>query len=163
MEEYPSADFSNELKISYRDEAFDYSPDDSLRQWGIVLHKLLSRIEKKEDVAVALEDLVLEGALSGNNETIADYARAIEKTLSEPPVNQWFDGSWVVRNEASILGPGGKIRPDRVMEKEGKVVVLDYKFGNPDRSHNRQMETYVTALRRMGYPSVEGHVIYVKL
>ncbi|MFY9365035.1 MAG: hypothetical protein WAP18_08100, partial [Bacteroidales bacterium] len=51
-------------------------------------------------------------------------------------------------------------RPDRIMEKEGKVVVLDYKFGIPESMHQRQISRYVSALKRMGYPQVEGRLLY---
>ncbi|OQC39465.1 MAG: ATP-dependent helicase/nuclease subunit A [Bacteroidetes bacterium ADurb.Bin037] len=161
MEAYPSADFSDTLKLVYREDDFNYAPGDSPRQWGIILHKALSRIEGPGDIELVLQDLIMEGELSGNKETVMRFTLAIEKTLSDPAVSQWFDGSWTVRNEASILGPLGKLRPDRVMEKEGRTIVLDYKFGQPDPSHRRQMDKYVTVLRRMGYTGVEGHLLYI--
>ena len=46
------------------------------------------------------------------------------------------------------------------MEKDGRVVVLDYKFGKPDPAHHRQMNRYVAALKRMGYIQVEGRLLY---
>ncbi|MEJ1730074.1 hypothetical protein SMA90_27440, partial [Escherichia coli] len=140
---------------------FNYAPGDSPRQWGIVLHKALSRMRELSDIRSVLNDLIIEGELSGNKETITRFTLAIEKTLSDPLVSQWFDGSWNIRNEVSILGPSGKLRPDRVMEKEGRTVILDYKFGKPDLSHRRQMDKYVAVLRRMGYPGVEGHLLYI--
>lgn len=161
MEQYPSADFSRTLKLAYREEEFNYAPGDSPRQWGIVLHKALSRMRELSDIRSVLNDLIIEGELSGNKETITRFTLAIEKTLSDPLVSQWFDGSWNIRNEVSILGPSGKLRPDRVMEKEGRTVILDYKFGKPDLSHRRQMDKYVAVLRRMGYPGVEGHLLYI--
>jgi len=157
---YPSGDFRNKLKLVYSEDDFEYAAGDSMRQWGIVLHKALARLEKQEDLAGVLEELVMEGELSGNKETVTGFARIIEKTLSDPQVSLWFDGSWTARNEPSILGPSGKQRPDRIMEKDGRVVVLDYKFGKPDPAHHRQMNRYVAALKRMGYIQVEGRLLY---
>ena len=105
-----------------------------------------------------LEELVMEGELA-SREKVAGFARIIEKH-SDPQVFIWFDGSWTARNESSILGPSGKQRPDRIMEKDGRVVVLDYKFGKPDPAHHRQMNRYVAALKRMGYIQVEGRLLY---
>ncbi len=161
LEEYPSAAFSDKLKLVYREDAFEYSPSDSMRQWGLALHKAMSRIETIDQVGQILHVLVQEGELAGNRETAEQFTRAIEKTLSDPEISGWFDGSWKVRNEASVLGPFGKLRPDRVMEKEGRTVILDYKFGQPDPAHERQMKKYVEVLQRMGYTSVEGHVLYI--
>lgn len=157
---YPSHDFRESLKLVYREDDFEYAAEDSMRQWGIVLHKALSRLEVEADIARVLEELVMEGELSGNKETVSKYAAIIEKTLSDPQVCPWFDGSWTVRNESSILGPSGKLRPDRVMEKDGKTVILDYKFGKPDPLHHRQMNRYVATLKRMGYKQVEGRLLY---
>ena len=160
-EAYPSAGFGDKLKLVYREDAFEYSPSDSMRQWGLVLHKALSRIETVDQVGQVLQELVEGGELSGNRETAEQFTRAIEKTLSDPEISGWFDGSWKVRNEASVLGRFGKLRPDRVMEKKGRTVILDYKFGKPEPSHERQMKKYVEVLQRMGYTSVEGHVLYI--
>ena len=124
------------------------------------MHKALSRLDVEADIPRVLEELVMEGELTGNKETVSQYAAIIEKTLSDPQVSPWFDGSWKVRNESSILGPSGKLRPDRVMEKDGKTVVLDYKFGKPDPLHHRQMDRYVAALGRMGYKQVESKLLY---
>jgi ATP-dependent exoDNAse (exonuclease V) beta subunit len=162
LEEYPSAGFSDKLKLVYREDAFQYSPSDSMRQWGLVLHKALSRIESVDQVEQVLQELVQEGELAGNRESAEKFTRAIERTLSDPEISAWFDGSWKVRNEAAVLGRFGKLRPDRVMEKEGRTVILDYKFGKPEPSHERQMKRYVEVLQRMGYTSVEGHVLYVE-
>ncbi|HQN81941.1 MAG TPA: UvrD-helicase domain-containing protein [Bacteroidales bacterium] len=157
---YPSYDFRDSLSLVYREDDFEYDAQDSIRQWGVVLHKALSRLETEADIARVLEELVMEGELSGNKETVSQYAAIIEKTLSDPQVACWFDGSWTVRNESSILGPTGKLRPDRVMEKDGKTVILDYKFGKPDPLHHKQMSRYVAALGRMGYKQVEGRLLY---
>lgn len=162
LEEYPSAGFGDKLKLVYREDTFEYSPSDSMRQWGLVLHKALSGIETVDQVQQVLQELVQQGELAGNRETAEEFTIAIEKTLSDPLIAGWFDGSWKVRNEASILGRFGKLRPDRVMEKNGRIVILDYKFGQPEPSHDRQMKKYVEVLRRMGYKSVEGHVLYIK-
>jgi len=162
LEAYPSAGFSEKLKLVYREDAFEYSPSDSMRQWGLVLHKALSRIETIDQVAQVLQELVQEGELAGNRETAEQFTLAIKKTLSDPEIARWFDGSWKVRNEASVLSRFGKLRPDRVMEKEGRTVILDYKFGKPRSSHERQMKKYVEVLQRMGYNSVEGHVLYIE-
>ena len=55
-------------------------------------------------------------------------------------------------------------RPDRVMVKEGRAVVVDYKFGlreNPD--HRRQLGEYIELLREIGYTQVEGYLWYVRM
>ena len=76
----------------------------------------------------------------------------------------WFDGTYRVLNEASIVTASGEIyRPDRVLiaHDSSRVIVIDYKFGAPHFSHHRQVRNYVSLLRSMGYPAVEGWLWYV--
>lgn len=162
LQAYSSGNFSKTLKLAQEID-FDYDPGDSMRQWGIVLHKALSRIQTSDGIASVLEELVAEGELSGNPAYVKHIAHVIEETLRRPDVSGWFDGSWHVRTEPIILGPSGQLRPDRVMEKEGRAVVLDYKFGRPDPMHQKQIDQYVAALKRMGYTQVEGHLLYITL
>ena len=52
-------------------------------------------------------------------------------------------------------------RPDRVMMKDGQVVVVDFKFGKPQPSYNNQIKEYMMLLREMGYTNVRGYLWYV--
>ena len=76
----------------------------------------------------------------------------------------WFDGTYRVMNEASIVDASGEIRrPDRVLiaPDGSRVIVIDYKFGQPLDGHKYQVRAYVRLLKEMGYPSVEGWLWYV--
>ena len=76
----------------------------------------------------------------------------------------WFDGTYRVMNEASIVDGRGEIRrPDRVLiSRDGsRVVVIDYKFGQRRGAHFTQVRGYMDLLRQMGYPSVEGWLWYL--
>lgn len=76
----------------------------------------------------------------------------------------WFDGTYSVFNEASIVtGEGDTYRPDRVLiaPDSARVIVIDYKFGQPRPSHRTQVRNYCNLMRQMGYPSVEGWLWYV--
>jgi hypothetical protein len=68
-------------------------------------------------------------------------------------VRTWF-GQWdEVRNENDIIGSHivGTRRPDRVMIKGDKAVVVDYKFGTEKLpSHHKQIYNYMKLLNQMG-------------
>ena len=53
------------------------------------------------------------------------------------------------------------IRPDRIMERDGKTIVVDYKFARPAESHKTQVKTYMKALLSMGKTDVQGFLWYV--
>ena len=91
----------------------------------------------------------------------------IARALAHPAAREWFAGGWErVRNEHEIIIPGGSStrRPDRVIIRGTRAVVVDYKFGGrePER-YRRQVLEYLALLRQMGYTETEGYLWYVKL
>ena len=80
-------------------------------------------------------------------------------------VKEWFSGSWELYNECAILYRENGIqqtrRPDRVMMKDGKVVVVDFKFGKPRQEYTCQVKEYMDLLLQMGYSDVKGYLWYV--
>ena len=124
---------SDRLKLSLRGEDY-FAQDESARRQGILRHRDLSRVETDPELE----------QLSGGR--------------------HWFDGTYRVMNEASIVDGQGEIRrPDRVLiaPDGSRVVVIDYKFGQPRPEHKTQVSRYVSLMRQMGYPSVEGWLWYV--
>lgn len=127
------------------------------------MHEVLSRVRVVSDVESAIKDYLRAGVV-GQEEADQLVAR-LGALLATPGVEAWYDGSTRVLNEVDILlGKGETRRPDRVMIGDGKVTVVDYKFGEKISSrYQRQMREYVRLIRKMGYPVVEGFLWYVAL
>jgi CRISPR/Cas system-associated exonuclease Cas4 (RecB family) len=89
----------------------------------------------------------------------------ITRLIEHSDVMEWFDGSWKVIAEQDILTPAGMLkRPDRVMLKDDKVIVVDYKFGRQQSaSHRSQVKKYTEMLKEMSYGVVKGFIWYVNL
>jgi hypothetical protein len=45
---------------------------------------------------------------------------------------------------------------------ESQTLIIDYKFGEPNHAHEKQMQTYISLLQEMQYPQVEGYIWYVE-
>ncbi|MCR5709421.1 MAG: UvrD-helicase domain-containing protein [Bacteroidales bacterium] len=121
------------LKLTLRGEDY-FAQEESARKRGIERHRELSGVDT---------DPGLEARSGGRH---------------------WFDGTYRALNEASIVTATGEIyRPDRVLiSRDGsRVIVIDYKFGEPRRDHHSQVRNYIDLLRGMGYPSVEGWLWYL--
>lgn len=90
--------------------------------------------------------------------------REVFKMLSDPEVCSWFDGSYTVLNERSILlGTAGIRRPDRVMTKGDTAIVVDYKSGElEDKKYHKQVSNYIANLKKCGYSSVSGYIWYTR-
>ena len=102
-----------------------------------------------------------------SGEITAEEASEVEEMLreriSEVADRGWFpEGSAEVLNERDIIDTDGNIyRPDRVVITDGKVVVVDYKFGEHYRKYERQLEGYARIWASMGYKDVEAYLWYV--
>ncbi len=98
----------------------------------------------------------------------AELEQALERLPDQPQVREWFDvAAWdEIHTEGNILRPGAATgrRPDRVMIRGGRAVVVDYKFGRAQRrDYATQVREYVRLLGEMGYTQVEGYIWYVTL
>ena len=66
-------------------------------------------------------------------------------------------------NEVELIDTDGSVnRPDRVVIKDGNVIVIDYKFGEHDPRYLRQIRRYADIWRRMGYENVSAVLWYVQ-
>ncbi len=134
----------------------------SIRQRGIILHKILSSVETAGDLDKAVDNAAATG--------LADVSEAREiRELLAAKIDSvasygWFDTPGArILNECSIIDTDGKIyRPDRVIiEPDGTVTVIDYKFGSRENSHIRQISGYASIWRRRGCRKVSAYLWYV--
>ncbi|MDR2882448.1 MAG: UvrD-helicase domain-containing protein [Alistipes sp.] len=140
-------------------------PDLSPRDLGVLMHRALEGAVTAADIALALDRMAADALVSP-----AEHARLrdnIDRALADPRVAEWFDGEWdEVRNEAGIVIPGAPAtrRPDRVMIRGTKAVIVDYKFGRrTPPEHAAQLRGYTRLLREMGYTDTEAYLWYVAL
>ena len=137
--------------------------DNEQRKHGALMHEVLSRIRTPKDIPSAVEAYRLSGVI--NKEEALSLTSRLEELLAVPEVAPWYDGSARVLNEVDILfGKGLSRRPDRVMIADGRVVVVDYKFGeHPDKRYHSQVRNYLKLIREMGHEKVDGYLWYVEL
>ena len=64
-------------------------------------------------------------------------------------------------DERDILTQDGTYRPDRVVLRDGKVEIIDYKFAQKDASHRTQVQRYAQYYRQMGYSDVKAFLWYI--
>jgi hypothetical protein len=128
--------------------------------WGRIMHEVFESIGTASDIAYAVNKLVLEGKISESDRI--GIAEKIMAVLSEPTVRDWFEPGLKIMNEAEILTAEGTAkRPDRVIIRDDKVTVVDFKFGTEKREHINQISNYRMLLLSMGYPEVEAFLWYV--
>ena len=133
---------------------------------GRLLHTLFASIETLSDIDLAIDRLVAEGVIA-ESETETEIRTLVHRAFALPQVQEWYSGTWRLFNECEIIWQeNGRLmtrRPDRVMMRDGETVVVDFKFGKPDRKYPRQVQTYLDLLIRMGTnpATTRGYLWYV--
>ncbi len=130
------------------------------RHKGIFLHDVLSNVRKFSDLDRALAGSAYRYRISAAER---EECRAIlETALADSRVAGWFGGYLRMMTERPVVDASGIRRPDRVVwMPDGEVHVIDYKFGvRHDARYRRQVERYVSLLRRAGNPRVRGFLWY---
>ncbi len=161
-ESYHVNDFRDKLRLRPYGNLF-FSDDNDIGKridHGRLMHEIFEHIITSGDIKKAVMQKSREGIIT--REEAMEMIGTITGITGKKEVAHWFDGSWRVRNETAILLKGGKTRrPDRVMIKEGQVVVVDYKFGQHVQPRYRnQVRRYMDELREMGYNNLKGYVWY---
>lgn len=130
---------------------------------GKVMHEVFQRINTPDDLNSALVALNLEGKIK--KEDIKELSNHLRRLLEDEKVKEWFSADWEVKTEAGILLKDGSMpRPDRVLIKGNKAIVIDYKFGLSEHFlHRKQVQNYMHHLIEIGYANVEGYLWYVNL
>ncbi|WP_320908227.1 MULTISPECIES: UvrD-helicase domain-containing protein [Bacteroides] len=131
---------------------------------GRLLHTLFSAIETEKDIDTAIERLIFEGVI-GSREMEEEVRKLTRKAFALPEIQDWYSGCWQLFNECAIIYKEDGVlqtrRPDRVMMRNGQVVVVDFKFGKPNKKYNKQVQGYMQLLTRMGYTNITGYLWYV--
>ena len=132
---------------------------------GLVVHKIFESIHDMNDIPKVMNQLRQEGVLK--DKVFADeMERIVDQLMSNPQARKWFDPSWKVLNESSIItvkdGIALSKRPDRVIYNDNETIVIDYKTGQKCDEHQWQVRKYIRLLREMGMHNVHGYIWYLK-
>lgn len=158
---WQSVPFGDRLKLRFN--SIGYFSDDGKRDYGRLMHEIVSKVKTVADIPQAVEQMVSAGELeeAEKNKTIQE----LTNILTLPEISDWYSGKYTILNETLLLHPDtGFKRPDRVMIGTNEVIVAEYKFGEKEESkYIRQVQNYVRNIQGMGYKNVSGYIFYVKL
>ncbi len=166
MDSYPTAHADLRLRLPSQRyfEEQEEAPELTPRHEGVLMHKAFAEATTSTQIKERLDSMLLNGVISHTEHQ--SIWNKLRKALSKDPIKEWFDGEWdEVRNEHDIIIPQSSNfrRPDRVMTKGNRAIVVDYKFGVRELpEHKRQVEEYKSLLQKMGYSDSVGYVWYIK-
>ena len=155
-------------RLKFSSESSDFfSPegktgiDSSERLRGIVLHDILSNVIVPDDLAGAVKDSFESGNMDARERDAVNSM--LSERISSARRLGWFpDDPKGVFTEIPVVDTDGEVyRPDRVLVRDGKVTIVDYKFGLPEKKHVSQVRKYAEMYRAMGYSDVTASLWYV--
>ncbi len=131
------------------------------REYGILVHYILSKIKTIDDIELVIENAVLIGDIS--HQESLKIATDIKNIVSLNTIAPYFKKGIEVKNELEILTSSGNIlRPDRVIVINNAATVIDYKTGKKNaHQYHAQMQDYEKALLDLGYLSVKKVLLYI--
>jgi len=153
--------FEDDLQLSTKaGELWGTSRDIALSR-GMLLHYGLSLLHSTEDLQPTLALLVQTGAIS--EEEYAEYYQTMKGIVEHPALREHFKNGLDIRNEQTIIDENGVIlRPDRMVFKNKKATVIDYKTGDRHPSHKEQIIAYGRVLKNMGYTVDNLILVYIQ-
>jgi ATP-dependent exoDNAse (exonuclease V) beta subunit len=172
LHHYPTFDWRKKLVIRREGSEFFMEEKTHQRQrinYGILLHRALSRIQYKNEVEEVLKKMNFEGVIM--EDEVILLREKIGGMMNHPVIGHWFGKEWKVQTEAPVIIPGGRSgRLDRVIFKEvqqkgqsrKKAVIVDYKTGAKKAEDRKQVEEYARVLSQMGYVDVEAYLLYLE-
>lgn len=161
--EYKVSQEIESLKLKLHGENYFSSEMVEVRKrinYGKLMHEVFEGINTPEDISNAVRKLVLEGKLPEEESDVLE--KRVTSLMRTTQVAEWFENGNEVLNEAGILLPTGVTRrPDRVIFKDGKTIIIDFKFGEENPHYAEQVSQYCRLLIDMGYGNTESFIWYV--
>lgn len=140
---------------------------ESTRAEGTLFHNIMAEILDANHIDRVLRRSLMQGRLTPQqHDELAGYLHEIQGNAL---IASWFDPRNRVFAECDILDPAARRhdkrnqRPDRIIMRDGMIMVVDYKFGDEHGGYKGQVRNYMRLLRTM-YPGydVQGYLWYVK-
>ena len=151
------------LRLKLHGENYFSNVDSEFREkinYGKLMHEVFEGIDTQADVQTAVRKLVLEGKLP--EDQAADTWKRINSLITLPVIADWFStGNTVLRETGILLPTGTTRRPDRVIFRDGKTIIVDFKFGEQNPHYTKQINQYRQLLSDMGYENIEAFIWYV--
>lgn len=127
---------------------------------GNLLHYVMGLIETNEDIDSAIDMLVRKGDIS--HDDIPGMKQRIKAIAEHPKLSVHFQKGNLIRNEQDILTNNGKVlRPDRLVIKDNRITIIDYKTGKRNPAYHEQLYSYADALEAMGYEIENKILVYI--
>ena len=128
--------------------------------YGNLLHELMAKIIIKNDVEKVVNQYKNQGDVTP--EMASEVKFRINNIVNHPQLKNYFSDDVIVYNEREIVTIDGQIViPDRLVFKDDKITIIDYKTGKPSKSYHQQLLKYQKVLESMNFKVDKKLLIYI--
>lgn len=161
-----SNDWGEKLHLKQLSSINYFDEFEQKRQYGELLHSLLSKIDSLKD----LDELINQAKLHlKQGDFVINQLKTHCKLLQQcEDLNPFFDSSKIVMKEAAILVKEAVFRPDRVVVDQNEIRILDYKvtsYGSVSESsldkYKKQLNGYKNLLESMYSKKVTASLLFI--
>ena len=130
-------------------------------EYGNVLHEILSLIQYKDDLDLAITKSIESGLITA--EQRGEVNKTLENVLNHSDLSAYFCSENKVLNERTIIqNDGNLLKPDRlVINTKKEVLLLDYKTGAKQSKYQKQLSDYQIAIEKMGYKVTKKALVFI--
>jgi len=159
-----SSSWDDLIKVARTDEVYWEAIDSKpARTYGKLVHAILSGIREAGDISKAVGRYHLAGII--DEKEAEEIERLLHKIVSHEKLKHLFGKDAVVKSEVDLINVEDNskqtIRPDRVVIKDDKLVIVDYKTGEKSTDHILQINQYAQAFEKLGYRNIEKKLVYL--
>lgn len=131
------------------------------QRFGKQLHNVLSKMDDESSLDEVIQEFVENGEIEPKDVALIkakamEVAQRLAKEEFAQSAKQILNEQTIIINEKQVR------RPDRIYIGEDKVTIIDFKTGEKEKKHIKQVSDYCKQLYDMGYDQVEGFLLYTE-
>ena len=129
--------------------------------FGNIFHNIMSEIEYEHQSDYAISDYYNRGIITDDQKK--EIKKNIDQIINYKSLKPLFSKKNTVYNEREIFIPPDKvIKPDKaVFTDQNEVFILDYKTGKKKKTHQNQIRTYASVLKKANYRVKGVYLVYI--
>ena len=133
----------------------------SPKEYGNIIHTLLAKLNYATELDKVLKDAYAEGLI--NEEQVLSLKEKIENIITQKEIAFLFEPGITIKQEQEIISDKGEFsRPDRVVEKNGDLFIIDFKTGEESEKHRKQLEKYEVLLFQIHGKKATSYLFYIE-
>jgi len=166
LEKFISSSWSDQVRIAPAEEVYWEALDQKpARTYGNLIHGILAKIKYSDEVDQVIQSYNYAGII---DETEADEIKTlVNKVVFNKKLEPLYKKGVLVKNEVDVFEVDRESvsvqRPDRVVVTDGQLTIIDYKTGEKEDAHMRQMNRYAEFFENLGYKNVNKKLVYLNV